>query len=241
MSTLVKDGFDLKADVFAPSYIGRIIEDWNRVQSDKANTHTMVSSEKGVAFAARNLLRIWPGARDLIRETSLHDYLINELGPEAGIVRGLFFDKPPGNSWALPWHKDYMIAVKTHGREGVFTQPGIAAGVPQVKAPKELLEKMLTVRVHLDDMDEENGALRVIPGSHEHYSMNQDPATAPVTISCKAGDVLFMRPLLTHSSGRGKQGSRRHRRILHLECAPSPHLPDGYHWHDFITIVEGNA
>ena len=39
-------------------------------------------------------------------------------------------------------------------------------GVPHVQAPAEYLEQMLAVRLHLDDADEENGALRVLVGSH---------------------------------------------------------------------------
>ena len=173
---------------------------------------------------------------EVLRGTVVRDYLIKALGPGAGIVRSLFFDKPPGKSWALPWHKDYMIAVKALGREGVFTNPGTTAGVPQVKAPRELLETMLTVRVHLDDMHEDNGPLRVVPGSHKHYAMAEDDAVAPVTIVCRAGDVLLMRPLLTHASGRSKPGNGAHRRILHLECAPSVALADGYEWRDFVSV-----
>lgn len=49
-----------------------------------------------------------------------------------------------------------------------------------------------------------------------------------------ADDVLAMRPLISHSSGASKSGTHRHRRILHLEFAASPHLPDGMQWHDFV-------
>jgi ectoine hydroxylase-related dioxygenase (phytanoyl-CoA dioxygenase family) len=33
-------------------------------------------------------------------------------------------------------------------------------------APLKVLEQVLAVRLHLDDCDERNGALRVVPGSH---------------------------------------------------------------------------
>src|SRR5262249_38962320 len=46
------------------------------------------------------------------------------------------------------------------------------------------------------------------------------------------GDVLLMRPLLAHCSNRSQPGTRRHRRILHLEFAAAAELPDGYAWHD---------
>jgi hypothetical protein len=46
--------------------------------------------------------------------------------------------------------------------------------------------------------------------------------------------VLLIRPLVAHCSGKSHPDTRRHRRILHLEFAASPHLPDGYAWHDFL-------
>src|SRR5438270_74419 len=48
------------------------------------------------------------------------------------------------------------------------------------------------------------------------------------------GDVLLIRPLVAHCSNRSVDGTKLHRRILHLEFAASPTLPDGFAWHDFI-------
>src|SRR5437660_856638 len=60
--------------------------------------------------------------------------------------------------------------------------------------------------------------------------------TPPQTILARQGDVLLMRPLLAHCSNRSRQGTRQHRRVLHLEFAASPTLPDGYTWHDFVPV-----
>jgi ectoine hydroxylase-related dioxygenase (phytanoyl-CoA dioxygenase family) len=236
MTCLKSQGYALVSGALTEEKVGRLLGEWEELQQLHTQDPAVLSSDGVGAFAARNLLRIWPKVAEALSESIILRSLVIELGTNAGIVRALFFDKPPGNSWALPWHKDYMIAVKAHGTEGIFTNPGITAGVPQVKAPKELLERMLTVRVHLDDMTDDNGPLRVLPGSHEQYLMSDDDAVGPVTINCKAGDVLLMRPLLTHASGRSKPGTAAHRRILHLECAPTVELPDGYEWHDFVAI-----
>src|SRR6266404_493411 len=89
------------------------------------------------------------------------------LGPDFGLVRVLFFDKPPGGSWSLPAHKDLTIAVRDNRLPSRhFRNPTRKAGVPHVEAPRELLDKMLTARIHLDDVTAENGPLKVIPGSH---------------------------------------------------------------------------
>jgi hypothetical protein len=45
--------------------------------------------------------------------------------------------------------------------------------------------------------------------------------------------VLLLRPLVAHCSGKSHPDTERHRRVLHLEFAAAPDLPDGYAWHDF--------
>jgi ectoine hydroxylase-related dioxygenase (phytanoyl-CoA dioxygenase family) len=92
---------------------------------------------------------------------------------------------------------------------------------------------MLTLRIHLDSVSEENGPLRVIAGSHRSEEGAPEDERAMQAILCQRGDVLAMRPLLTHSSGNSAPGTLRHRRVLHLEFAASCDLPDGYQWHEF--------
>ena len=198
---------------------------------------TRRSSRTTARPMAHNLMQLWPNAINIVRRPQLREEVRDVLGPQAGVVRILFFDKPPGHSWALPWHKDYTIAVERHGVEGTFTKPTTKAGVPHVIAPFEILDRMLTVRFHLDDMNEDNGPLRVLAGSHRAYHQGQDEKSEIVSVHCRAGDALLMRPLLTHASGHCK-GTAGHRRIIHVECAPEPGLPDGYQWHDFIPIEE---
>ena len=147
------------------------------------------------------------------------------------VVRGLLFDKPPGQSWALPLHRDLTIAVKAHGRLGTFSKPTIKAGIPHVEASATLLDRMVTVRIHLDEMTEENGPLKVIPDSHR-----SEEITARVTILSQAGDVLLMRPRILHGSGQSADGSKRHRRVIHLECAADSCLSDDYEWYEFLSI-----
>ena len=107
------------------------------------------------------------------------------------------------------------------------------AGVPHVEAPTDLLASMLTARLHLDAMTLENGPLLVIPGSHQKLDA---PSRDPVQLQCEAGDVMLMRPLLSHSSIASSPDCMQHRRIVHLEFAPEPELSDGYKWQDFVPI-----
>jgi ectoine hydroxylase-related dioxygenase (phytanoyl-CoA dioxygenase family) len=108
------------------------------------------------------------------------------------------------------------------------------AGVAHVEAPEEVLQAMLTARIHLDDVTEENGPLRLIPGSHRSgKTLRFDPG-ASKSILAAEGDVLLMRPLVVHQSGNSHPGTRRHRCVFHLEFTASPVLPDRFAWQDFI-------
>jgi ectoine hydroxylase-related dioxygenase (phytanoyl-CoA dioxygenase family) len=48
------------------------------------------------------------------------------------------------------------------------------AEVLHVQPPAAILEHMLTVRLHLDPCNEENGALRVLPGSHTRGKISEE-------------------------------------------------------------------
>lgn len=233
---LETDGFALFRGVFDVEDVQRALAEWDEVHRQHAANEAILASENGPAYGARNLLQLWPRVMELTRKPALCNTLQEILGGNAGVVRVLFFDKPPGHSWALPWHKDYNIAVVEHGVEGTFTKPTTKAGVPHVMAPFSLLSTMLTVRIHLDDVTSQNGPLRVIPGSHRFYATGEDEPGELVAVHCQAGDVLLMRPLLTHSSGHCQPDVKSHRRIIHLECATSILLPDGYRWHQYELL-----
>ncbi len=200
---------------------------------------------RGSLYGSRSLLRVMPDVVELALEGSLRSLITEILGDGWGVVRGLFFDKPPDRSWTLPWHRDRTIAVAAHesyesfsGIEG-FSNPTVKAGIPHLVAPQWLLERMLTIRVHLDEVTHENGPLVVLPGSHRCERADDELAThgeaGVIPIHCAAGDVLVMRPLLAHTSQLSVAGTQRHRRIIHLELAPASILPARLEWQDFIA------
>lgn len=233
---LESDGFAVLPGVFTPNEVRAALAEWDDVIRRHAGNPAILAND-GPAYGARNLLQLWPRVIELARHPRLRDPLLEALGPTAGVVRVLFFDKPPGHSWALPWHKDYNVAVAAHGVEGSFTKPTTKANVPHVMAPFEVLNRMLTARIHLDDVTADNGPLRVMRGSHRFYHQGEDAGCEERTVHSRAGDVLLMRPLLTHASGHCKSGTGLHRRIVHLECAAARELPDGYAWHDFCELM----
>lgn len=182
------------------------------------------------------MLDLWPDAAQVWRAPALVAFVSDTLGPVAGLVRTLYFDKPPEQSWTLPFHRDMTIAVRDASVPVAgFAHPTRKAGVPHLEAPPSLLERMLTLRIHLDAMTEENGPLSLIPGSHRHEAPPEESGDA-VTPLGPAGDVLAMRPLVLHGSRHTRAGVSLHRRILHLEFAADPTLPGGLAWHTFLPV-----
>lgn len=231
---LERDGFAWVRGTIDSHAVDAMLERLNRSLVENANDPSILAGSSGPAYGARNLLRLWPDAAKLIGDSpELASAVRDALGDSAGVVRGLYFDKPPGHSWALPWHRDYTVAVKEHRDSTGFSKPTVKAGVPHLEAPEWLLKTMLTVRIHLDAMADDNGPLRVVPGSHDHESEIVEDA---VTLHCERGDVLLMRPLLLHASGHSITDSANHRRIVHLECARSRGLPDELEWDRFEPI-----
>jgi hypothetical protein len=189
-------------------------------------------------YGARNLLDVFPRALEWVAKPSIAEACEQILGPDWGVVRGLYFDKPPGGSWSLAWHQDLTIAVGDNRISSTeFTHPTRKAGVGHFEAPTWLLKRMLTLRFHLDPMLADNGPLLVQPGSHLAGKLveGEKPSSDEIReLHCDAGDCLLMRPLLSHSSRLSADDCPNRRRIVHLELTGCKHLPDGIRWHRYI-------
>jgi ectoine hydroxylase-related dioxygenase (phytanoyl-CoA dioxygenase family) len=228
------DGFAIMRSVYSAELCRQIAAELEAALAACKDEATALKRQNGAIYGARNLLRVFPAAAVIWRREPLVELLSEVLGSDFGLVRGLYFDKPPRGNWSLPWHQDLTIAVKDHSLPSErFRRPTIKAGVPHVEAPDELLKQMLTLRIHLDDATEENGPLQVLPGTHVGRG-TEVPFRPPVTIFAAAGDVLAIRPLLSHSSAASREGTDRHRRVIHLEFAASRKLPDSFEWQDFL-------
>lgn len=148
-------------------------------------------------------------------------------------VRILFFEKSVQNNWFVPWHQDRTIAVKERHEIQGYSRWTTKDGTPHVEPPSELLSRMVTMRIHLDAMTADNGNLIVAPRSHCLGRLEQDKVMKsvedgnPMPLTCDAGDILLMKPLLLHASSRST--SHMPRRILHVELSPDS-LPPPLEW-----------
>jgi ectoine hydroxylase-related dioxygenase (phytanoyl-CoA dioxygenase family) len=188
---------------------------------------------EGTLYGMRDALRGVTEVRQLARSETLLNLVSPVIGPEAFAVRALLFDKTPEANWGVPWHQDLTIAVEKRVDMAGFGPWTLKAGIDHVRPPVEVLERMVTLRVHLDDCGVDQGPLRVVPGSHAEGRL-EVAATQRwvergnlVTCLVPRGGVVMMRPLILHASSPAD--SPRRRRVVHLEYAASP-LPGGLNW-----------
>ncbi len=204
-----------------------------RTAADLAVQNPQARSRRGSAYGLRNLLQMMPAARELASAPIILDRVREILGPAAKPVKGILFDKTEQANWAVPWHQDITIAVRERRSVPGYDAWSDKDGVPHVQPPADVMEQILAVRVHLDDCPAENGALKVIPGSHAQGRLADADVerwrTTVPTVTCiaQAGDALFLRPLLLHSSAAATQPCRR--RVLHFEYT-AVRLPEGLEW-----------
>lgn len=230
-----RDGFAILGAVYARREVEDLCEQLHAALTRHRNSNDAIRHAAGKEYAARNVLDFFPVAAEIWQRPRLIDLLTEVLGHEFGLTRVLYFDKPPGQSWVLPWHKDITIAIRNADvAKSAGYRVRAKAGVAHIEPPVEVLENMLSLRLHLDAATEENGPLRVVAGSHlTGKAVSLDGRHE--TILAAAGDVLAVRPLVSHCSGRSSESTTQHRRVLHFEFSGTPSLPDGLEWHRFIA------
>lgn len=105
--------------------------------------------------------------------------------------------KLPGGS-AYPWHQDWVCCWRAHS------------------------DRLVTCFIYLDDADEVNGCLQVIPGSHhgkpilpfrpgQRFEVDPnfiDPSKI-VAVPLKAGEMIFFDPYLLHYSDQNRSSTPR--------------------------------
>jgi ectoine hydroxylase-related dioxygenase (phytanoyl-CoA dioxygenase family) len=188
---------------------------------------------RGETYAIRNLLEICPAVQNLAESSRIRSLVRSILGDDTFPVRSLLFDKTAEANWLVPWHQDMTICVAEKRETPGYGPWSIKAGRWHVQPPTAVLAKMLSVRVHLDNCDESNGALRVIPSTHNHGRMSPNDircaeATNGISIcSVESGGLLLLKPLLVHASSPARNPA--HRRVIHIDFANSE-LHGGLSW-----------
>jgi ectoine hydroxylase-related dioxygenase (phytanoyl-CoA dioxygenase family) len=182
-------------------------------------------SQEGLARCRRELDRVMAGLRpgkppeetvavhqferwlfDLATEGKILDMIERQVGPDIVLWSTHLLCKPPRTGQDIPWHQDapyWNISGRLSG--GVW--------------------------IPVDDIGEDNGAMAILPGWHEHgvlprkhsgkefFHQEIDPASLPadredtkVRYLLQAGQMAIHHPMMVHNSVQN--GSTRWRRVI---------------------------
>lgn len=204
----------------------------NQIAACRNSLQSAIENSNTKSYGMRRLLEIVPMLRQLCNEIPIRKLVEPILGKKAFPVRSIFFDKNPQANWGVSWHQDMTIAVKQRIDISGFSPWSIKDGVHHVQPPISILERMLTLRIHLDDTLADNAPLKVIPGSHLYGYVKpeiiQNWKFNAVICPISCGGILVMKPLLVHASEPAKNPI--HRRVVHVEFA-AEELPIGLEWY----------
>lgn len=109
------------------------------------------------------------------------------------------------------------ISVKKKAEVMGYTNWTKKRGQLGVIPPQEILENIITLRIHLDDTNKDKGALKVVPKSHKKGIVIKENTNLYGETFCNVerGGIMAMKPLILHASGRSKGVCSR--RVIHLE------------------------
>lgn len=169
---------------------------------------------------------------DLSRTPALLDYVADLLGPNFILWGSQFFAKFPHDGTVVPWHQDAQYWPLSPRR-------------------------VVTAWIAIFDTDESNGAMQIVPGSHqfgpaehrpvdgEHYILDQEivPASFPlsevVSLNLRAGQISLHDDGLIH--GSAANGSQRMRAGLAFRYSPTEVKCDLAIWPNFESyLVRGH-
>jgi ectoine hydroxylase-related dioxygenase (phytanoyl-CoA dioxygenase family) len=200
-------------------------------------SHEIGLLDSSAAAGRRNLFDSVASVVRLAQSPELQKLVSLVLGDGAQAVKATLFNKTAETNWKVPWHQDLTITVKERGEALGFTAWSVKDAAINVQPPPEILANILAVRLHLDDCGVDNGALRVIAGSHRNGRLTQTQIEQVVdkeqAVCCavSAGDAILLRPLLLHASSIATKP--KDRRVVHLEYAAFA-LRDGLQWRHSI-------
>jgi ectoine hydroxylase-related dioxygenase (phytanoyl-CoA dioxygenase family) len=223
-------GFATVPNIYTEQEIDAIL---NVIESANSDKETFRKSKD--LFAIRQFLKEVPAVKSLIFNEKLSQFIENTFGNGFFVVKSIYFDKPQHSNWYVAYHQDLTISVDKKIEIEGFKHWSVKQNQFAVQPPLEILQQNFTIRIHLDDTDEQNGALKVLPKSHLKGIYR------PETIDWKTekeafgnvlkGGIMLMKPLLLHGSNRTTNNNKR--RVIHIEFS-NQELPNSLKWAERI-------
>jgi ectoine hydroxylase-related dioxygenase (phytanoyl-CoA dioxygenase family) len=230
--SLQETGFTIIDKVFTAEETATIIETINTI-----DTSGPAFRKTSDLFAIRRFVKEVPAIGPLVFNSRLRTIIDQLFGPGYFLVKSIYFDKPEQSNWFVAYHQDLTISVDQKKQVTGFEQWTAKNDQFAVQPPVALLENIFTIRIHLDDTDENNGALKIVPGSHRKgiYRPKTIDGKAEKEVICKVqrGGIMIMQPLLLHASNRTTNNNKR--RVIHLEFS-NQLLPGGLQWAEYLPL-----
>jgi ectoine hydroxylase-related dioxygenase (phytanoyl-CoA dioxygenase family) len=225
-----KNGFTIINNIFTEDEIAHLI---TIIQKADSSNDTFRKTKD--LFAIRQFLKEVPDIVPFILTQKLSSIIAPLFGTDYAVVKSIYFDNPGDSNWFVAYHQDLTISVNQKIDIAGFGPWTVKQNQYAVQPPLSILENNFTIRIHLDDTDENNGALRVIPGSHkkgiyraETINWNEE---SEVVCSVLKGGIMIMRPLLLHASSRTNNNHKR--RVAHIEFS-NQQLPSPLLWSEVL-------
>jgi ectoine hydroxylase-related dioxygenase (phytanoyl-CoA dioxygenase family) len=227
---ILENGFSIINNIYSLPEIEQIKSIIHQADSSKDTFR-----KSNDLFAVRQFLKEIPETVELIFNENLKLIISELFGKNYFVVKSIYFDKPEQSNWFVSYHQDLTISVEKKIELPNYGPWTIKQNQFAVQPPLDILENIFTIRIHLDDTNENNGALKVIAGSHlkNIYRPETIDWTKETETICKVnkGGIMIMKPLLLHSSNKTTNNSKR--RVIHIEFS-NMELPQELNWSERI-------
>tara|TARA_B100000809_G_C15136658_1_gene530909 strand:- start:1077 stop:1826 length:750 start_codon:yes stop_codon:yes gene_type:complete len=211
---LEENGYSVLSDLYSDSEISQIL---TCIENAEQSGNSFLKTK--ALFAIRQLIKNIPDLTGLLFNEKLTVLLSDLSESEYFLTKAIYFDKPSESNWFVAYHQDLSISVDKKSELENYSNWTFKKGQYGVQPPIQILQDTITIRIHLDKTDKNNGALRVIPKSHSNGIIRTDSKDWNIEneFDCEVekGGAMLMKPLTLHSSKRTTNGKKR--RVIHLE------------------------
>ncbi|RKR81734.1 phytanoyl-CoA dioxygenase PhyH [Mucilaginibacter gracilis] len=233
---LNNQGFIIINDVYTYGHVEALL---NIIDNTPPNKDTFRKTAD--LFAIRQFFKAVPKALPLIFNDKLKAIISQLFGEGYFVTKAIYFDKPPQSNWFVAYHQDLTISVDRKAEIAGFSAWTVKQNQFAVQPPLAILQNNFTIRIHLDDTDEHNGALKVVKGSNLKGIYRPDAidwaAESEEICQVNKGGVMVMSPLLLHASNRSTNSEPR--RVIHIEFSNSE-LPPPINWAEKYNYHENH-
>ncbi|WP_190810980.1 phytanoyl-CoA dioxygenase family protein [Flagellimonas sp. S3867] len=229
---LNENGYSVLSDLYSEQEINKILDCIENAEQD-GNSFMKTKD----LFAIRQLIKNVPELSDLLFNKKLTELLSELSESDYFLTKAIYFDKPSGSNWFVAYHQDLSISVDNKADLENYSNWTFKKGQYGVQPPIEILQDTITVRIHLDKTNKNNGALKVIPKSHSNGIIRYDSkdwnTENEFICEVEKGGAMLMKPLTLHASSRTTNGKKR--RVIHLEFNKHS-LTEPLNWLEYYGI-----